>query len=125
MYLAGKSVECVAAKFHCSRQSMWRVLQRRGVRMRPQKRFGESNVFFRHGEGYGPEQIAARNAVSRAVRDGELVRQPCEKCGSTARAKDGRSLVHAHHDDYSKPLIVRWMCQRCHYRHHEETVRLL
>lgn len=44
----------------------------------------------------------ARWKVTRAVKSGRLVKQPCEVCGLTA--------VQAHHDDYSKPLDVRWLC---------------
>lgn len=56
-----------------------------------------------------PEAVRAHNAVARAIRKGTLVRGPCEECppGRTGR-------VHAHHDDYSKPLDVRWLCPRHH-----------
>lgn len=55
-----------------------------------------------------PEKYRAHNAVSNAVRDGYLVRPLfCEECGSGVR-------IQAHHDDYSKPLEVRWLCTRCH-----------
>jgi hypothetical protein len=54
-------------------------------------------------------QPAAR-AVTRAIKSGELLRQPCEVCG------DPRS--DAHHDDYSKPLDVRWLCRSHHRQHH-------
>ena len=56
-----------------------------------------------------PDKNRARHAVGRAVRSGLLVRGPCEVCGTTAN-------VQAHHDDYSKPLEVRWMC----FKHHRE-----
>lgn len=42
------------------------------------------------------------NRVERAIKKGLLVKQPCELCGEP--------VVHAHHDDYSKPLEVRWLC---------------
>jgi len=57
-----------------------------------------------------PEKVIARNAVSKAIRSGILQRKPCEICGTTIR-------IHAHHDDYSKPLNVRWLCFRCHFEH--------
>lgn len=56
------------------------------------------------------EHHAARWQVQRAIKAGRLVRQPCEACGA--------SVVHAHHDDYSKPLSVRWLCPTHHREHH-------
>lgn len=57
------------------------------------------------------EQSQIRAAVAKAVKLGELVRQPCEVCGATRT--DG------HHDDYSKPLEVRWLCRGHHLKHHD------
>lgn len=57
-----------------------------------------------------PERYKAHTAVHNAIRDGRLHRQPCENCGETK--------VHAHHDDYEKPLEVRWLCAVCHSEHH-------
>lgn len=62
---------------------------------------------------------AANCIVNNAIRDGRLKRQPCEKCGSTIR-------VHGHHDDYYRPLDVRWLCPQCHndfHRNHEKEVK--
>lgn len=58
-------------------------------------------------------KVQARSAVLVAMRQGKLKRQPCEKCGSAR-------YIQAHHDDYSKPLEVRWLCAICHKRHHAE-----
>lgn len=58
-----------------------------------------------------PEKYAAHNAVAVAVRSSVLMKSPCEACGSEVR-------VEAHHDDYSKPLDVRWLCHMCHTRIH-------
>ena len=54
-----------------------------------------------------PEKYKARTAVSNALRDGRLTREPCSRCGSGVR-------VQAHHADYTKPLDVEWLCFRCH-----------
>lgn len=53
---------------------------------------------------------AANQAVNNALRDGRLFRQPCEVCGD--------AKVEAHHDDYTKPLIVRWLCREHHMQRH-------
>lgn len=57
------------------------------------------------------DKVRAQAAVKRAIGRGELVRQPCEQCGAQS--------VHAHHDDYTQPLDVRWLCPKCHGRHHQ------
>jgi len=57
-----------------------------------------------------PKKYAAHTAVANAIRDGRLQRQSCEVCGDTN--------THGHHDDYSKPLDVRWLCPRHHRLHH-------
>lgn len=63
-----------------------------------------------------PEKKRARTAVSNAIRDGRLVRQPCGICGS--------GKAQAHHHDYRKPLDVLWRCFKCHReQEHGQTVR--
>ena len=49
----------------------------------------------------------ARSAAYRALTKGLLVRQPCEVCGGLD--------VQMHHDDYDKPLDVRWFCRQHHF----------
>ncbi len=44
--------------------------------------------------------------VSKATKSGRLIRKSCEICGETR--------THAHHDDYAKPLDVRWLCSVHH-----------
>ena len=59
-----------------------------------------------------PAKYRALTTVGNAVRDGRLDRRPCEVCGSTS--------VHAHHDDYLRPLDVRWLCPAHHRQWHRD-----
>lgn len=56
------------------------------------------------------KKYRARVALRTAVRRGKIARLPCEVCGVTR--------VHGHHDDYSKPFDVRWLCALHHRAHH-------
>lgn len=67
----------------------------------------------------------ATKAVRRAIRDGKLIRQPCEMCGLDGTYPKGRPKVHAHHDNYDKPLDVRWLCVSCHRKVHYRIDRQL
>lgn len=56
----------------------------------------------------------AHAAVTRALLTGELVRPGvCELCGEPPV---GKSKIEAHHADYAKPLVVLWVCRKCHRR---------
>ena len=53
---------------------------------------------------------------NHALRTGRIIRAPCEVCGDTAGA---------HHDDYDKPLSVRWLCFIHHRQYHKNNPDLL
>lgn len=60
-----------------------------------------------------PEEKAkarARGAVGQAIRMGRLTRQPCQVCGE--------AMSEAHHEDYSRPLAVEWLCRWHHAQRH-------
>ncbi len=114
-YNNGASLAGVAARFGVSRQGMWDLLRRRTT-MRPQLRHGSENHFSRGGAVADEE---AHDRVESAIRAGTITpRDACETCGESGTFKDGRRSVQAHHDDYNKPLSVRWLCQRCHHEWH-------
>lgn len=76
----------------------------------PQRRQSQAIGLKKHRERH-PDRYKARMAVGNAIRDGRLKKLGCEWCGTTTK-------VQAHHDDYSKPFEVRWICRRCHLFHH-------
>lgn len=59
------------------------------------------------------ERSRARKAVLTAIANGTLTPKPCERCGFALG-------VQAHHEDYSKPLDVVWLCVKCHGLRHRE-----
>lgn len=59
-----------------------------------------------------PKKRAAHIAVGNALRDGKIKNEPCQVCGNVK--------AHAHHDDYNKPLEVRWLCTTHHAAWHKE-----
>lgn len=119
MYEDGHSLEEIAEQRGVSRQAVWEMLIRTGVELRPQERLGEDNHFYRGG-ARGSDW--AHNKVEKAIERGELVRPDlCSDCaGEGPEYSDGRARIQAHHDDYNKPLEVRWLCKACHHRWHEE-----
>jgi len=53
-----------------------------------------------------PELSRIYAAVHYNVKAGKLKKTNCQLCGN--------SKVQAHHEDYSKPLKVIWLCRKCH-----------
>ena len=68
-----------------------------------------------YGTGYSHSERAkrkkAREIFNHYVRDKHIEKQPCEVCGNNE--------VEAHHDNYDKPLNVRWLCFKCHRKWHK------
>jgi hypothetical protein len=65
----------------------------------------------KYGDIY-PNKTRARTAVNNALKSGELKRSPCEVCGNPKS--------EGHHEDYSLPLDVTWLCDAHHKMRHRE-----
>ena len=61
-----------------------------------------------------PEENAFRKEVAdianEAARKGIIPKLDCEVCG--------KGRAHGHHEDYSKPLEVQWLCPKHHSARH-------
>ena len=58
----------------------------------------------------------ARSYVNVYQRRGKIFPEPCSVCQDPVAQK--------HHEDYNKPLEVRWLCRRCHLKHHQLTLHV-
>lgn len=100
--------ECVKEAVRANRQEKieyYRAYDReRGCR--------QDATYLREYRARNATKARAHRKVSYEMRAGRLTRQTCQQCGS--------SPTHAHHDDYTKPLEVRWLCAACHRQWHIE-----
>lgn len=74
----------------------WREANRERIRQREAER-----------RAADPEKVRQRVRIKAAARKAHPVRQICEIDGCV-------ELGERHHDDYSKPLKIRWLCHRHH-----------
>ncbi len=56
------------------------------------------------------QRANARAYANVYQRRGHITPEPCSVCRDPSAQK--------HHDDYSKPLQVRWFCRKCHLTLH-------
>lgn len=59
-----------------------------------------------------PEKRTAQNKLANALRSKKLTKNACQVCGEM--------VVDAHHEDYSKPLEVQWLCRKHHMEVHRK-----
>lgn len=60
-----------------------------------------------------PYKKIATSAIANAIKRGKINKPKfCENCQETGK-------IHGHHDDYSKPYEVKWLCVKCHVSWHK------
>lgn len=59
-----------------------------------------------------PHIFQCRQQTKNAIKSGQLLQQLCSVCGS--------NKAETHHDDYSKPLKVVWLCRQHHVDLHRK-----
>lgn len=96
---SGKAVRKVIQKRYLS------TAKGKALSIKASKKYIENN----------PIKKKCHNAVRREIKKGALIPVKfCQNCASS----EGK--IHAHHDDYSLPLSVRWLCAKCHKDWHRD-----
>ena len=73
------------------------------------KKWRKENGYY---EGERQLKQKARTTVGHAIKRGDMARGNCE-------TEECSLIGEAHHDDYSKPLSVRWLCKEHHELAHK------
>jgi hypothetical protein len=82
-------------------------------RMRNKERF---NAYSKATRDRNPGKHKARTQVTKAVKAGRIQKDSvCGCCGIQGK-------LEGHHEDYTKPLEVVWLCFTCHRNIHKEKV---
>ena len=91
----------------------WRI-QKRKKDIISKRKYRKDNPEMRYGKKNWTEEDHKKWLVNlrvfQALKSGKLKKEPCEVCGN--------EKVHAHHDDYFNPLIVKWLCPLHHKQLH-------
>ena len=74
------------------------------------KRKGRALEYQRKRRSENPMKYRANTKLGNAKRSEEIVQGECEICGAPN--------TEGHHDDYEKPLDVRWLCRKHHLQKH-------
>ena len=99
----GKCKECTRKDVHNNYEKTFEVRREyEKNRFQTKERKAAAVEYQRKYRSKNQDKYKARGIVNNAIRDGRLKKQPCEICGS--------KKSQAHHDDYSRPLDVRWLC---------------
>lgn len=108
-----KCIECVKEDSIIHRQkNLSKIREYDVLRSRLPHRIAGRKKYFKKYIKQHPDRRAANIILGNAIRSGRIKKQPCERCSSTVN-------IHGHHEDYTKPLDVNWLCPLCHSQLHK------
>ena len=132
LFHSGLNCSEIAKQLKVSKQAVYQRLSEVGIyqitRRKPLLPLSNADIerFKQEGEKIYEERLKmgevkrrSDSIVARALAKGELRPQPCEVCGKTPQIVNGRQRIEGHHDDYTKPLDVRWLCMKHHHEWHK------
>lgn len=85
-----------------------RIREYDAMRTKTPHRKSKMYEYTKNKRAKNPEKARAYRMVNHHIKAGNLTRNPCEVCGDPK--------TEGHHDDYSKPLDIRWLC----FVHHRQ-----
>lgn len=96
---SGFAYTCKACVLIISREQKHRIKWNKGHR-------DSMNESLKKYQARNPEKVAAWKIYKKALQSGKIVKQPCVVCNNPS--------AQGHHQDYSKPLEVVWLCRTHH-----------
>lgn len=101
--------QAISAKYYDNHTERCRELSRRHAKENPEYYRNHA----RKTRAERPDVPAAHDKVKYEIQTGRITKaSECEMCGDSSRR------IVGHHEDYSKPLEITWLCDRCHRRLH-------
>ena len=107
----GKCKECAkkdVSKNYADKREYYAEYERERFK-RPERKEA-AIIYQRKRRAKDPDKYVANGIVARAIRGGYLIPQPCAECSA--------EKAQAHHEDYSEPLVVEWLCRKHHLKRH-------
>lgn len=107
----GKRSDCKDCNW-AKRNPEKKMLSQLQYRIKYKSRLNKKRLMFPNKHTCDKERYRTYYAVRKALIRGVLKKpDSCQSCGSTRK-------LYAHHNDYSKPLDVMWLCMICHGDRH-------
>lgn len=64
-----------------------------------------------HAQAHAQQRLQAHSTFHAALRRGDIIKpRRCAQCGR----RPEQFLLRAHHEDHAQPLVVEWLCSKCH-----------
>lgn len=74
-------------------------------------KYRQSKNYLRVGKDTKKKHYA-RTYANTYLKRGKIEKLPCIVCGD--------NKVEMHHDNYNKPLEIKWLCRKHHMEHHKK-----